>query len=399
VAVDVVMPRLSDQMVEGTVVRWLKQPGEAVTVGEELVEIETDKATWIVEAEDAGTLAPGRVPEGAVVAVGQAIARLAAPGEDAGALVPVGAEAVVAAPATELVAEALATPAGRTTRHRATPVARRRALELGIDLGSVAGTGPGGRIVVRDVVTAAPDGVAQLEAAGGGDRRGTPVRVPLTVTRRTIARRLAESKSTIPHFTVTVDVDMSAALDLRAELRAAAGDDAPTVNDLVVRASALALREHPGINASLVDDVLLQWPAINVGIAVDTPEALLVPVLHGADQLPLATLAARSRELVRRARDRSLSPADLADGTFTVSNLGMLGVGRFTAIVNPPQVAILAVGAAAPRPVVSRDGAAVVRPVLTATLSADHRVVYGADAARFLARLRVLLEQPAALTV
>ena len=387
------MPRLSDQMEEGTVIRWLKLPGDTVAIGEELVEIETDKATWIVEAETAGMLATGVAPEGSVVGVGQPIARLAAPGEDPSGIAPVGTRTAVEAPAPR---PGPVTGPRSTTRHRATPVARRRARELGVDLAAVAGTGPGGRIVAKDV-TAAAAGAGGARSDGG--RRGEPVRLPLTVTRRTIAERLAESARTIPHFTVTVDVEMSAALDLRADLRHDAGDDAPTVNDLVVRASALALREHPGINASLVEDVLLQWPEVNVGIAVDTPEALLVPVVHGADRLPLAELAARSRELVRRAQDRSLAPADLADGTFTVSNLGMLGVSRFTAIVNPPQVAILAVGAAAQRPVVSRDGAVVARPVMTATLSADHRVVYGAEAARFLARLRVLLEQPAALTV
>jgi len=353
------MPKLSDSMADAVIIKWLKSPGEGFRRGEALMEVETDKATVVYEAEADGTLEAILVPEGGTATVGQPIARLAGAGEPAAAPSPTNGAAVAGRP-------------------NATPVARSTALELGVSLHGIDGTGPGGRITREDVqrAAAAAGTTAPTPAASG---RGEVRVVELTPTQATIARRMVESATTIPMFTVTVDVDMSLVSSLRKDV-----DAAPSLNDFVVRAAALTLREFPRFNASFVDGAVHCWSRVNVGIAVATDDALLVPVVFDADVKSLVRISAETRRLVDAARRRALRPDDLQGGTFTVSNLGMFGVRSFTAIVDPPQVAILAVGGVA-------------GGTMTLTLSCDHRVLYGADGARFLSRLRELLERPLAL--
>jgi len=280
----------------------------------------------------------------------------------------------------------------------ATPVARRTAVELGVSLHGLTGTGPGGRITVDDVTRAAAeaDGGAPTRDAISG--KGEVEVLTPTPTQATIARRMTESATTIPVFTVSVDADVSQILASRREARGS-GAEAPSVNDFVVKALAATLREFPRFNASYVDGKVECYSRVNVGIAVATDDALLVPVVRDADRLSLTEISVESRRLADAARRRTLAPADFHDGTFTVSNLGMLGVGSFTAIVDPPQVAILAVGAARRTAVEDEHGRVAFRDVMTLTLSCDHRVVYGADGAHFLSRLRELLERPLTLAL
>ena len=374
---ELTMPKLSDSMADAVIVRWLVAPGEAFGRGAPLVEVETDKATVVYEAEHDGTLDSILVPEGGTAAIGDPIATLAN-GEGAPARIP--------APPPEPVVDG----GGRAN---ATPVARRTAVELGVSLHGLTGTGPGGRITREDVERAAADaGATRAEPAVDGGK-GEATRHELTPTQATIARRMVESTTTIPVFSVSADVDVSLVLELRR------GGDAesapvPSVNDFVVKAAAQVLRELPRFNASFVDGAVETYSRVNVGIAVATEDALLVPVVADADRRSLAEIAAETRRLAEAARRRTLAPADLADGTFTVTNLGMFGVRSFTAIVDPPQTAILAVGGARRAPVEDPRGELVFRDLLTLTLTCDHRVVYGADGARFLSRLRELLERP-----
>jgi pyruvate dehydrogenase E2 component (dihydrolipoamide acetyltransferase) len=373
-AAELTMPKLSDSMADAIIVRWLKSPGDAFTRGEALIEVETDKATVVYEAESDGTLDTILVPEGGTAAVGQLIATL---GNGAR---PATSGAPAAAP---------------SERPNATPVARRTAVELGLSLHGVAGTGPGGRITRGDVQTAAAAGgaLAQPSAPAAAEGRGEARAVDLTATQATIARRMVESATTVPVFTVSIDVDMSLVAELRAGARAQR-DDVPSLNDFVVKAAAATLRELPRFNASYVDGRVEQHSRVNVGIAVALDDALLVPVVFDADTKTLPEIAAETRRLADAARRRALRPEELRDGTFTVSNLGMFGVRSFTAIVDVPQAAILAVGGVRRAPVEDATGGVSFRDVMTATLSCDHRVVYGADGARFLSRLRELLERP-----
>jgi pyruvate dehydrogenase E2 component (dihydrolipoamide acetyltransferase) len=442
---DIVMPRLSDTMEEGTILRWLKQDGEHVARGEELVEIETDKANMTYESDLEGALQTV-AREGDTLAVGDLIARIGA--EEGGG--PPAAEE--AAGEMETLAEAQdrkpdgvpSTPPADSSESRvkASPLARRIARERGVDLGDVHGSGPGGRIVKADVEEVAgstpvapptdtpgqPSDTAPAQTMtpaptapsveGVPGAKGKPTAVELTRTQRTIARRMAESKATIPDFTLTADLDMEACVELRAELKrllhpsvggdqAAHGEDgavAPTYNDMIVKACALALREHPRANGSYRDGRFELHSRVNVGVAVavssddPTAGALVVPTVFDADTKALGEIARETRALAERVRDGSVTPPELSGGTFTVSNLGMYGIRQFTAIVNPPQAAILAVGAVGPRAVV-RDGEIVARHTMSVTLACDHRILYGADAALFLARVRELLEEPAALTL
>jgi pyruvate dehydrogenase E2 component (dihydrolipoamide acetyltransferase) len=372
--IEVRMPRLSDSMEEGTIVRWLRNAGDPVAAGDALVEIETDKATMEYEAEAGGTLQI-LAAEGATVALGEPIARLLSDGAEPSA-----------APAS----------APRPQRILATPVARRMAAELGVDLDGVTPTGRRGQIMKADV-----------EAVAGAERNGhgaTPrpdpepahgEREALTRTQRTIARRMAESRAVVPDIELAVDVDMGACLALRAQL-SEHHSPAPSLNDLVIKACALALREHPRVNGSYADEAFLLHQPVNVGFAVAAPDSLLVPVVTDADRRPVTEIAAVTRELAAKARNGRVTPAELSGATFTVSNLGMFGVDRFTAIINTPQAAILAVGAATERAVV-RDGAVTAAMIMTATLAADHRILYGADAARFLTDVRDRLQAPIGL--
>lgn len=395
---DVVMPRLSDSMEEGTVVRWLKSPGDKVRRGDEIVEIETDKATLSYEADSDGILA--------------IVAR-------AGSTLPVGA---TIATITEPGADPVARPSAARQAVAASPVARRAAARLAVDLATVPGSGPRGRILKRDVIAArgtptddAPTAVLATpeldlaapapptpvvpesgEPSAPTDRAGT--RVELSRIQRTVARRMSESSSTVPDFALQVDVDMRAALALREELRAAT-DPVPTVNDLLVKAAAATLRRHPRVNGAFRGDHVEQFARVNVGLAVATDAGLVVPTVLDADRLPLGLLAAEARRLVQGARAGTLTPAELDGGTFTVSNLGMLGIDRFAGIVNPPQAAILCAGAIVRRPIVDADDSIVAAPCLTLTLVADHRILDGADGAPFLADLRAGLERPLSVLV
>jgi pyruvate dehydrogenase E2 component (dihydrolipoamide acetyltransferase) len=368
VARELTMPKLSDSMADAVIVRWLKSPGDSFARGEALIEVETDKATVVYEAESDGTLDSILAPEGTSVAIGEPIATLANGNGAAPRVTP-------PKPASRDGADA--------ERPNATPVARRTAVELGLSLHGIAGTGPGGRITREDVQRAAVEPLASARQTASAAKGEVRV-LELTATQATIARRMAESARTIPVFTVSADVDMSLIAGLRRGAREES-DDVPSVNDFVVKAAALTLREFPRFNASFVDGKVECYSRVNVGVAVATDDALLVPVVFDADRKTVTKIAAETRRLAEGARNRALRPEDLHEGTFTVSNLGMFGVRSFTAIIDPPQVAILAVGS------VRRDDA------MTVTLSCDHRVVYGADGARFLSRLRELLERPLSL--
>ena len=379
---ELTMPKLSDQMADAVIVRWLVSPGDRFERGDGLIEVETDKATVVYEAESDGTLDSILVPEGATAPFGAPIATLANGG---------------GGPSSEGRPVAAAADGSAGQRPNATPVARRTAVELGLSLHGIAGTGPGGRITGEDVQRAAAEsGAGEHQPAAGG--RGDARTLELTATQTTIARRMVESATTIPSFTVSADVDMSLITTLRRGAREER-DQAPSVNDFVVKASALALQTFPRFNAAYVDGKVECYSRVNVGIAVATDDALLVPVVLDADRKTLAQIAADTRRLADAARRRTLQPDDLRDGTFTVSNLGMFGVRSFTAIIDPPQVAILAVGGVRRAPVEDAHGGVVFRDLMTATLTCDHRVVYGADGAQFLSRLRELLERPLALTL
>jgi pyruvate dehydrogenase E2 component (dihydrolipoamide acetyltransferase) len=406
------MPRLSDSMEEGTIIKWLKQPGDEVRLGDPLADIETDKATVTYEADAAGFLQI-LAGEGDTLQIGATIARLlessdaakanGAPPPAPAATSPVPASepaptpAATSAPAAAVpVAAPPLAPGGRI---KASPVARRIANERGIDLATLAGSGPDGRIVKADVLAAqpgAPGSAAAAAPAEPGSAKGDVTLVELTRTQALIARRMASAKATIPEFTVTVEVDADPALELREQLRNTASP-LPSINDLIVRACALALRSHPNINAAYVDGHFERYSRVNIGVAVASEGTLVVPTVFDADLKSLVEIAAQTRQLASQVREGTVAPADLSGGTFTVSNLGMLGVARFTAVINPPQAAILAIGAASPRPIVGAGGAIAVRRIMEMTLSADHRIVYGADAAEFLQSVRKRLERPALL--
>jgi pyruvate dehydrogenase E2 component (dihydrolipoamide acetyltransferase) len=414
---DLVMPRLSDTMEEGTILRWLKADGDEIKRGDELVEIETDKANMIYESDLDGTLQTVAA-EGDTLPVGQLIARVGVPGDGAAAAgghqaAAAGAEdgpgdRPVASPATAAPSVELPAPApGDGERVKASPLARRIARDRGVDLHTLSGSGPGGRIVKADVEGAGDDPAARTVPAGQDaaparedvtTAKGETTNVALTRMQQTIARRMAESKATIPDFTLMTDVDMHECVSLRAELKRISKAEAPTYNDMVVKACALALREHPRANGSYRDGALQLHSRINVGVAVAAQDALVVPTVFDADAKALGEIARETRSLAARVRDATITPPELGGGTFTVSNLGMYGIRSFTAIINPPQAAILSVGAVQQRAVV-RDDEVVARHTMTLTLVCDHRVLYGADAAELLARIRELLQAPAALTL
>lgn len=436
-AIQVTMPRLSDTMERGTVVKWHVKEGDSVSPGDVLADIETDKATMELEAFDEGTVARLAVGEGQSVGVGETILVLAEEGEDpAEAAASSGASAPAAkaegassdapseAPASatavaDAPASAASSPAPNGTHAQdrifASPLARKIAREKGIDLSAVAGSGPGGRIVRKDVeqlaVTAPspasqPSPGAPVPPAAGPSLEHQVI--PLSTMRETIARRLVESKQTIPHYQVSVDVQMDALLDLRRQLneQLASQNVKLSVNDFLVRACALAMHDHPFVNSRWRQDsnppAIEILPDVNIGIAIALPMerggGLVVATLRNADRMGLRMISSESKRLSAKAREKGLSVEEMSDGTFTISNLGMFGVSHFTAIINPPQVAILAVGAAQERPIV-RDGQVVPGHVMTMTMSSDHRVIDGAMAAAYLVSVRELLENPATLLV
>jgi pyruvate dehydrogenase E2 component (dihydrolipoamide acetyltransferase) len=454
---DVAMPRLSDSMEEGTILKWLKSDGDEVKRGEELVEIETDKANMTYEADQDGVLKIV-AQEGDTLPVGGTIAQIgegdasdageSAEPEQAQESEPAGGEdASQSIDAPEDEAERVKQPEPIATaeqeeaepeaddegngRVKASPIARRMAQDMGVELSTLQGSGPGGRIVKADVEAAAQNGdqaeAAPAEAApaeeqpaaaeepeeeapqrevpkpvvsgDAGTGRGETTVEDLTRLQQTIARRMAESKATAPEFVLTVEVDMQEAVEFRKQLKAAAGDDpAPSFNDFVVKSSALALTEFPRANGAYRDGKFELYSRVNVGIAVAGQDALIVPTIFDADTKSLGRIAREARALAERVRAGQITPPELSSGTFSVSNLGMFGIKRFTAVINPPQAAILAVGEMSPRPVV-RDGEIEVRPVMELTLSCDHRILYGADAAQFLGRIRERLENPLSLAL
>ena len=437
---EIVMPRLSDSMEEGTIIRWLKEQGAQVARGEELVEIETDKATMTYESDAAGAL-DIVAQEGATLPIGEVIARI---GEGAAAAAapaakpPAEEPEVAAAPAANLPTDVgpvqgvppveqarAAAPAphgdGTEERVRASPVARRIARELGVELSGVTGTGPGGRIVKADVEAAAgpkdkaprlsavssepvqdpaPPAVAPAPATSGepGSAKGEVTITEPTRTQSLIARRMAESRATIPTFTLRATVDMTQCVELRGTLKASGAEVLPSFNDLVVKACAIALAEHPNANGAYRDAKFERYARVNIGVAVAAEGSLVVPTIFDADRKGLAQIASETRALAERVRASAITPPELSGGTFTVSNLGMYGVRSFEAVINPPQAAILSVGALEPRPVV-RDDEVVVRQQMDIELACDHRILYGAQAAEFLARVRGILEAPLSLAL
>jgi pyruvate dehydrogenase E2 component (dihydrolipoamide acetyltransferase) len=380
-ATEVIMPALGLAQETGKVLRWLKADGDSVAKGEALLEVETDKVTVEVEAPADGTLGGLRAAEGEDVPVGEPVAFVLEPGESAperaGVIAEPRAEAREAVPET---AERADEP--RPRRKLASPKARRLAREHGVDLDSVTGSGPHGSVVAADLASADDgNGAAAVETGPVWQR---------------MAERVARSWQTVPHFFLVREVDASRLNAWRDVARARSGGEGVTHTDLLVRICAAALREHPRVNATWQDGAVAPEQEINVGIAVATEEALVVPVVPGADRLGLVEIAAKRAELVEAAREGRLAPADVQGGTFTISNLGMYGVDAFLAVVNAPQAAILAVGRIADR-IVAVDGAPTVRPTMTLSLSFDHRVVDGARGARFLDTVAALVEEPAGL--
>src|SRR5215210_5162238 len=459
---DVAMPRLSDSMEEGTILKWLKSDGDEVKRGEELVEIETDKANMTYEADSDGVLSIV-AQEGDTLPVGDTIARLGDGSDGGGGGEQPAAEEEPEPAADEEPAEQepaaeeqpeeespgngkpSGTPepapaeaqapsgnGGGDGRVKASPVAKRMAREMGVELGQLKGSGPGGRIVKADVEAAAKGGTAteappEEDAAAAPEEQAAPAAEPaekkadvpppvaaerdgqtgrgdvthqdLTRLQQTVARRMAESKATAPDFVLNVEVDMEEAVELRKQLKVAAGDQpAPSFNDFVIKASALALRDFPRANGAYRDGKFELYGRVNVGVAVAGQDALVVPTVFDADTKSLGQIARESRAVAQRVRAGAVTPPELSSGTFTVSNLGMFGIKRFTAVINPPQAAILAVGALEPRAVV-HEGEVTVRSRMELTLACDHRILYGADAAEFLARIREYLEQPLKLAL
>ncbi|MBT3237911.1 MAG: pyruvate dehydrogenase complex dihydrolipoamide acetyltransferase [Rhodospirillaceae bacterium] len=420
--VQVLMPALSPTMTDGKLAKWHMKEGDAVESGDVLCEIETDKATMEVEAVDEGVLGKILVADGTEgVLVNAPIAIILEEGEDASAIDDAATVTLVAAPQpTSEPAAALAAPAsapsvpsqaaasGRSPakgeRVFTSPLARRIAEQSSIDISRVAGSGPNGRIVKRDVEAAVSGGLPALMPAEGSvtkalatEGMGGYTEVPNSTMRKIIAQRLQESKQTVPHFYLTVDCQIDSLLGMRKKLNAAApeGDGAYkiSVNDFVVRAVALALRQVPEANATWTEEAIRLYNDVDVSVAVATPNGLITPVVRNADQKGLATVSGEVKDLAARGRDGKLMPEEYQGGGFTISNLGMYGVKDFAAIINPPQSCILAVGAGEQRPVVT-NGALAVATVMTCTLSVDHRSVDGAVGAQFLAAYKRIIEEP-----
>ncbi|HET7444172.1 MAG TPA: dihydrolipoamide acetyltransferase family protein [Solirubrobacterales bacterium] len=437
---EIVMPRLSDSMEEGTVIKWLKEVGDEIAIGEEIVEIETDKANMAYEADVAGTLTEILAQEGDTLPIGEPIAVVGdegkgPSGQSAGPVgagdpppPPVAKASSGEVPPTPPPAEgSVETPAAPTAeagaRVKASPVAKRLAKEKGVDLSQVAGSGPGGRIVKKDVKKAVAGGDAGIPPSTQQEEGGipaSPVSAPsspapseapetakgqvtveeLTKLQQVVARRMSESKATAPHFYLETVIDMSRAVEARGKLKAIAGEDevVPSYNDMVVKACALGLKEFPRANGSYKDGRFELYSRVNVGVAVAAQDALVVPTVFDADKKGLRQIATDARALAGKVRDGSITPPQLSGGTFTVSNLGMFGVTNFSAVINSPQAGILAVGAIEEKPVV-RDGEITTAHLMEVTLACDHRILYGADGAQFLARVKALLEEPLALAL
>jgi pyruvate dehydrogenase E2 component (dihydrolipoamide acetyltransferase) len=423
-ATNILMPALSPTMTEGTLARWLKAEGEAIRAGDVIAEIETDKATMEVEAVDEGVLGKILVPDGTQnVKVNDPIAVLVEAGEPVSAgpaakPEPVKQEAGEVASAIQ--AKAAPPPApltqvapqpnghGQAERLFASPLARRMAQQAGIDLHGITGTGPHGRIVRADIEKTRQGSPAVAPAASPA-AAGTPAApitaphraVPFNSIRKITARRLSEAKQTIPHFYVSIDCELDALLALRGQLNAKSPKDGPgafklSVNDLLIKAAAVTLRRVPHVNASYTDDALILYDDVDISIAVSIPDGLITPIIRQADRKGLSAISNEAKSLIDRARAGKLKPQEFQGGSFSISNMGMYGVSAFSAIINPPQAAILAVAAGAQRPVV-RDGALAIATVMTVTLSVDHRVIDGALAAAFVSVFKQVVEDPLSL--
>jgi len=418
----VVMPKLSDTMEEGRIIRWLRKEGDPIETGQALAEVETDKATVEMEAYSNGTIRKLIAVEGQFAKVGELIAIIGAAGEDISSLVPAAGTSAstpaaragtVAAPSSAtatrpdpaMMAPASGAPTPRGRSLKASPLALRMAAEAGLNLGSLQGTGPQGRIIKRDIesaLTQQPPTPAPLRSATPQRTRSFALQasrneipesqdIELSSVRRTIAKRLVQSKGPVPHFYLTVDVAMDRVWDAYKALRDQ--KSMISINDIIVKATALALRQHPEINASFAGDHLTVYSRVHIGMAVALEDGLITPVLRDADMKPLEEISEEARTLVERARARKLQPNEYTGATFSISNLGMMGIDEFSAIINPPEAAILAVGAVRQVPVVV-EGVLGIGWRMKMTLSVDHRVADGAAGARFLQTLRTFLEHP-----
>jgi len=430
-ATNILMPALSPTMTEGTLAKWLKNEGDTIKSGDVIAEIETDKATMEVEAVDEGVLGKILVAAGTEgVAVNAPIAVLV----DAGEAVPSAAAAPAPkaeAPAPKAATEATPTPAPRgepkanghdTSDHGArifaSPLARRMAQQAGLDLAGITGSGPNGRIVKADIdaargqTPAAPANVPQAAAAPVASPVASLAPKPAEITaphdavphssmRKVIAKRLQAAKQTIPHFYLSMDVELDALLKLRADLNAQSPKDGAgafklSVNDLIIKACAIALRRVPAANASFTDDAMIRYHDVDISVAVAIPDGLITPIIRKADQKGLAAISNEMKDLAARAKSGKLKPEEFQGGSFSISNLGMFGITSFSAIINPPQGAIIAIGAGEKRPVV-RGSELAIATVMTVTLSCDHRVVDGAIGAEFLAAFKAIVEAPLSL--
>ncbi|MGC8539219.1 MAG: pyruvate dehydrogenase complex dihydrolipoamide acetyltransferase [Phycisphaerae bacterium] len=435
--IEITMPKLSDTMTDGTLVKWLKKENEKIKPGDVIAEVETDKATQELEAFEPGTVAKLMVKEGEKVAVGGLIVVLAKPEEDVAAIAKAAggksasAPAPVAPPAAAAPAQPVTTPVvaaapaptpapipaptatsapGSSRPARISPLARKIAAEKGVDVSSIQGTGPDGRIIKRDVLsagTSAGKPVAASTAKSSAAAPPVPVQISakleaktiaLSNMRQTIARRLLQAKQTVPHFYVSIDVVMDALLELRKAANEQLAPTKLTVTDFIARAVASAVAQVPGVNASFTDTAIIQHGSVNLGIAVAIEDGLVVPVIRDAQTKGIRQMSEEIKQLAQLARSRKLKADQMTGSTITISNLGMYGIREFQAIINPPEAAILAIGGTEARPIV-KNGQVVPAQVMTISLSADHRVIDGALGAEFLSKLKAILENPLAMLV
>lgn len=391
------MPALGVAQQTGTLLKWLKAEGQSIVKGEPLMEIETDKATVEIEAPASGVLVQVIAKAGDEIPVGQRIALIVAAGEtlpvekqSAGHILTTNTATSATRPSTAAAMPLSISPAPTGSRILASPAARKIGRERSVDLAAIDGSGPEGSVLAEDVLRASITEPSQGRTAATAEEC-----VPLTPMRRIVGARMTQSKQTAPHFYLSMHIDMSAAVKLRSDMKERGGAVVPSINDFILLACARALTAFPAMNSSYTESGIKISADVNIGMAVALDEGLVVPVIRQANRLSLAELALRSRQLVDQAQNKKLLPLDYQGGTFTVSNLGMLGVDSFVAIINPPQCAILAVGQVGAR-VVADGGMFAIKPLMTATLSADHRVVDGAIAARFLQDVKRRLESPEA---
>ena len=400
----ITMPKLSDTMLEGTLIKWHKKAGDKISVGDVIADVETDKATMEMEAFDDGTITDILIPEGGVVKVGQPIANLEGGKKSAvksnPTATPAASAPAVSAPTTGKPKTTTSTDGSRV---KASPLARKIALERGVDLSGVQGTGPGGRIVAADVPATAS---AQARSAAPAAPRievpfsDSDTKTPLSGMRRTIAERLLASKTQIPHFYLTIEIDAAPLAKLRKDLNAAAeaaGTAKVTVNDFILLAAARAAKQHPKVNAAFAGDSVVEYGSVNLSVAIAVEDGLITPVIRDAQNLSLREISTAVKDLAVRARSKKIKPEEYQGGTLTISNLGAYGIDSFYAIINPPQAAILAVGAIVKKPVVNAQDQIVAGQRMTISLSGDHRVVDGAAGAEFLATIRKSLESPTSL--